>query len=280
MDMDYNLYKIFLSVASNLSFSKASEEIFLTQSAISQSIQKLEKILKHNLFIREGKRIILSDKGKQLFSYLKNGEHFFKTAYSHLEQEQLNKKVISIACPNTMTKYFLVPLMLKYKKKFPEISFNIYGHSEAKNKIATVENNQNDFAIIEEIDSNLSSNLKSKFFNSITYKLMYNPEFFNFDENTKIEDVFNNHILLQTIGTQARSYFDHVSSSIYPQSFSEFKYSDPLIEAVEYGLGVGFAPIEYIGKRNIKTLDLIFKKVNLLVVYKNYNEELVNSFLE
>lgn len=45
-DIDLNLYKIFLSVAKNKSFSKAAEELFVTQPAISHAISNLEKKLK------------------------------------------------------------------------------------------------------------------------------------------------------------------------------------------------------------------------------------------
>lgn len=56
MIIDYNLYKIFLAVAQNGSFTKAANGLFITQSAVSQAIAKLETILNTALFVREGRR--------------------------------------------------------------------------------------------------------------------------------------------------------------------------------------------------------------------------------
>lgn len=51
MDINYELYKVFYYVASTLSFSEASKQLFISQSAVSQSIKALEKKLDQTLFI-------------------------------------------------------------------------------------------------------------------------------------------------------------------------------------------------------------------------------------
>ena len=55
MDINLELYKVFYYVATTLSFSEASRELFISQSAVSQSIKTLEKKLNHTLFIRSKK---------------------------------------------------------------------------------------------------------------------------------------------------------------------------------------------------------------------------------
>ena len=55
MDINYELYKVFYYVASTLSFSEASKQLFISQSAVSQSIKALEKKLDQTLFIRSTK---------------------------------------------------------------------------------------------------------------------------------------------------------------------------------------------------------------------------------
>ena len=51
MDINLELYKVFYYVATTLSFSEASRQLFISQSAVSQSIKTLEKKLNHPLFI-------------------------------------------------------------------------------------------------------------------------------------------------------------------------------------------------------------------------------------
>ena len=58
MDINYELYKVFYHVASSLSFSEASKQLFISQSAVSQSIKTLEKKIGQPLFIRSTKRSV------------------------------------------------------------------------------------------------------------------------------------------------------------------------------------------------------------------------------
>ena len=52
MDINYELYKVFYFVAKTLSFSEASKCLYISQSAVSQSVKVLEKKLGQTLFIR------------------------------------------------------------------------------------------------------------------------------------------------------------------------------------------------------------------------------------
>ena len=50
MDINYELYKVFYHVATTLNFSEASKQLFISQSAVSQSIKTLErKLIRHSL---------------------------------------------------------------------------------------------------------------------------------------------------------------------------------------------------------------------------------------
>ena len=65
MDINYELYKVFYYVASSLSFSEAAKQLFISQSAVSQSIKVLEKKLNTSLFVRSTKKVQLTpEKGK------------------------------------------------------------------------------------------------------------------------------------------------------------------------------------------------------------------------
>ena len=64
MDINYELYKVFYYVAKTLSFSDASKRLFISQSAVSQSIKALEKKLNQHLFIRSTKRVKLTPEAR------------------------------------------------------------------------------------------------------------------------------------------------------------------------------------------------------------------------
>jgi len=70
MDINYELYKVFYHVASTLSFSEASKQLFISQSAVSQSIKTLERKLDQVLFIRSTKKVQLTPEGEILLRHI------------------------------------------------------------------------------------------------------------------------------------------------------------------------------------------------------------------
>ena len=69
--MDFRL-KVFYTVANRLSFTKASNELFITQPAVSKHIQELEEYYKIKLFDRNSSKITLTVAGDVLLKHTKN----------------------------------------------------------------------------------------------------------------------------------------------------------------------------------------------------------------
>lgn len=65
---DFRL-RVFSSVAKNLSFTKASQELFISQPAITKHIQELETMYQTRLFERMGNKILLTDAGRLLLEH-------------------------------------------------------------------------------------------------------------------------------------------------------------------------------------------------------------------
>ena len=72
MNVDLELYRIFYVVAKSKNMTRASEELFISQPAISQSIKKLESELGGTLFLRSNKGMELTEEGKMFYSYIKD----------------------------------------------------------------------------------------------------------------------------------------------------------------------------------------------------------------
>lgn len=71
MDINLELYKCFYYVATTLSFSEASRQLFISQSAVSQGIKSLEKKLGRELFFRSTKKVTLTPNGEILLQHVK-----------------------------------------------------------------------------------------------------------------------------------------------------------------------------------------------------------------
>ena len=80
MSIDFELYRIFYIVAECESITKASNELFISQPAVTKQIKKLEELLGCDLFIRTKKGLILTDSGKMIYSDIKNAIKSFELA--------------------------------------------------------------------------------------------------------------------------------------------------------------------------------------------------------
>ena len=110
MDINYELYKVFYFVAKTLSFSEASKCLYISQSAVSQSVKVLEKKLGQTLFIRSTKRVQLTPEGDILFKHIEPAMNLIHKGETQLlEANTLNGGQLRIAASDTICRYFLVP---------------------------------------------------------------------------------------------------------------------------------------------------------------------------
>ncbi len=120
--MDFRL-KVFRSVALNLSFTRASQELFISQPAISKHIQELEAEFQVSLFNRMGNKISLTKAGQLL---LDRCEDIFDN-YKRLDYEMnsLRKKYsgeLRIGASTTIAQYLLPTYLAKFITAYPDIS--------------------------------------------------------------------------------------------------------------------------------------------------------------
>ena len=107
-DINLNLYKIFYEVALSESISDASKKLFITQSAVSKAIKKLEEDLNTNLFYRNSKGVKLTDKGTELLFYVEEAFNSLITAErTMVESKALNKGKISIGVPSQIGSFYI-----------------------------------------------------------------------------------------------------------------------------------------------------------------------------
>ncbi|WP_054860034.1 LysR substrate-binding domain-containing protein [Gracilibacillus sp. JCM 18860] len=122
-----DLYRIFHVVSRNKSFSKAAEELYMTQSAVSQSISKLEKELDIKLFNRTSKGVVLTSEGELLHDHVDSALSMIHVA----EDKMLEFKTLKtggelrIGVGDTISRYFLLPYLEDFHARYPGIKLNI-----------------------------------------------------------------------------------------------------------------------------------------------------------
>mgnify|MGYP001633181924 FL=1 len=80
MNINLEYYKIFYEVAKEQNITKASENLNISQPAISKTIKLLEEKLGGTLFVRTKKGVILTEEGKEFYSYITKAMEYINSA--------------------------------------------------------------------------------------------------------------------------------------------------------------------------------------------------------
>jgi DNA-binding transcriptional LysR family regulator len=124
--MDLQQLKGFLAVAKHSSFSKASEELYRTQPAISKQIRALEESLETKLFHRLGRRIQLTDAGEILYRHAVRVFQVLNEARETIsELKGLQKGHLRIAAASTVGTYMLPRALGRFKRRYPGIDISL-----------------------------------------------------------------------------------------------------------------------------------------------------------
>jgi len=124
--LSLNEINIFVAVAETGSFSQTARNLHLSQPAISQAIQSLEKRLSTELFHRQGRRIRLSDAGHRLLPVARD----LLTTAQHFEDsvEQTRGIVagcITMGCGTASGKYLMPQVIQGFQKTYPHVRIDI-----------------------------------------------------------------------------------------------------------------------------------------------------------
>ena len=187
MNVDLELYRVFYIVAKNKHMTKASEELHISQPAISQSIKKLEEQLGGTLFLRSNKGMELTEEGKMFYEYVKGALELINNAENDFTSfKELSKGEVKIGCSTTLTKLILIDALKDFHNEYPNININIT-NDLTNNLINDLKLGKLDFVIFNE--SNVKeNNLYLEKIKELKQGFIYNPKFYN-DEINSFEEL-------------------------------------------------------------------------------------------
>ncbi|WP_300700779.1 LysR family transcriptional regulator [Bacteroides sp.] len=136
---DFRL-KVFQSVAKNLSFTKASQDLFVSQPAITKHIQELETTYQTRLFDRQGSKIYLTESGKLLLEHCERIlEDYKRLEYEmHLLHNEYTGE-LKLGASTTIAQYVLPPMLASFISKFPQVSLSLMNGNSREIEIALQE---------------------------------------------------------------------------------------------------------------------------------------------
>mgnify|MGYP005841246355 CR=1 FL=1 len=126
MDINLELYKVFYHVVRSGSISRASQELFISQPAVSQSVKQLEAKLGGQLFFRTPKGITLTPEGEVLYRYIEQGYNMILLAENKFSEViSLDSGEIRIGASDMTLKYYLLPHLEEFHKKYPKVRIKV-----------------------------------------------------------------------------------------------------------------------------------------------------------
>lgn len=232
--------RIFEVAATTLSFSRTAEQIFLTQPAVSMQIKLLEEDVGTPLFLREGKKLLLTEAGRELLRHariilgqLKQAEEALATLGGSL-RGQLHLGVVSTA------HYFAPQLLAAFRKLYPGVTLKLT--VELRDRILSMLNDyQIDLAIAgyppseSEIEAEAFARHPHCIVAAVDHPLVG-------QRSIAWQALREEPFIFREVGSATRQFLEHLlqSQSVQVNVTMELSGNETIKQAVMCGMGISF----------------------------------------
>ncbi|MDY3888734.1 MAG: LysR family transcriptional regulator [Agathobacter sp.] len=265
MDINYELYKVFYYVASSLSFSEASKKLFISQSAVSQSIKTLEKKLDQPLFIRSTKKVQLTPAGQVLFKHIEPAMNLIARGENQLlDSTTLGLGQLHIGASDTICRYFLVPYLKEFHKTYPNVPIKVTNATSIQ-CVDLLEQGKVDMIITNFPNGYLNHSYIRKTVADFSDVFIANPNYFHLKQKQISYQELNQYPIMMldrhsTTSEFLRNVFLQHQLELVPEI--ELSSNDLLLDLAKIGLGIAFVP-DYCVPANTKDLFILDMKEKL-----------------
>ena len=265
MDINYELYKVFYYVATTLSFSEAASQLYISQSAVSQSIKTLEKKLDQTLFIRSTKRVQLTPEGEILLRHIEPAINLIKRGEANLTEANTSGGQLRIGANDTVCRYFLVPYLEKFHKEFPNAHINVINATSIR-CTELLEAGQVDLIVVNSPNPYLGNHAVMKEIHSFKDVFAANDNFKELrGQKLSLKQLLEYPILMlerkTTTSEFLHSLFQREQLDLVPEI--ELASNDLLIDLAKIGLGIAFVPDYCLTDKNAENLFIVETKKEL-----------------
>lgn len=286
--MELRHLKYFLAVAEELNFTKASEKLFISQPPLSRQIIELEKELQARLFIRNNKKVELTEAGKYF-------EKEIKTLFQNLEKiSEKTKKIaanisgeFSIAYIGSIYSSEISDLIKYLRTQFTYVNFKLFEISTTK-QIEALEKGKIDLGIIRSPVK--SPQIKSQLWFRDGFSVVYNKKITRINSEKEVPDLKN-----ETFVFFNKDYAPHYHEVLLelcafydfaPKIVHESNNINSIVQLVKNGLGISIVPSTVAKNNHDSEIGFIeLKKVNLftdvsLITSKDDHSEITKAAVD
>lgn len=247
MNINFELYRVFYTVANTKNITKAAKELHISQPAVSKQIKTLESQLGGELFIRTKRGVILSTNGQIIYNYIKQGMNCFETAelqFSNLKK--LENGTLRIGVSTTLARLFLLKYLEKFHQEYPNIAIQIFTDPSITLRKKLKDGSLDILIAKEELIED--SDLEIKKLGTLHHTFIAGNSYLELKNKTiSLEELNEYPLLLPKTPSTTRNIFDRFckTNHVIITSKLEIASSSLLEDFVKIGLGIGLVTKEY-----------------------------------
>ncbi|MCP4010373.1 MAG: LysR family transcriptional regulator, partial [Proteobacteria bacterium] len=252
--------QVFASVAKHLSYTRAAEELHLTQPAVSMQIKQLEKSVGLNLFEQIGKKIYLTEAGNVVLEHAISITSKLKSIENDLEQlKGIDGGRLTVCIASTVN-YFATRLISRFSQAYPSVQISL-DVTNRHDLLKRLETNEPDLVLMGRPPS--SADLTSTAFMDNPLVIIANPHHpLAGKAKIPIKRLAGEKFVLREQGSGTRSAMEDIfkKHQVEPKIGTQLSGNESIKQAVEAGLGlalVSFHTVDLELKANrLTTLDV------------------------
>jgi DNA-binding transcriptional LysR family regulator len=265
-NINFELYKVFYYVAKNRNLSKAANELFISQPAVTQSIKKLEDEIGFKLFYRTKSGMNLTKDGELLYDFLKIPIESLTSGKKYLMDETSDNSItIRIGSGATLIRFSLLPVLKSFEKDFPNVKFEIV-QGITNELIEMLDNDLLDIVLLS-INGKHKNDKRILIIEEAQDVFCYKKDAFNFSNKVfSMEEINQLPLLLQSKLSTSRKFLDNLASNYHVVLESRYNIASYglVLDFLKEGLGVGFVNYNHV-KDDIKKGSLVVLKTNFSI---------------
>ncbi|MBQ7924572.1 MAG: LysR family transcriptional regulator [Clostridia bacterium] len=251
--VNLDLYRVFYTVAKSGSLTKAAEELYISQPAVSRSIKQLETQLGVTLFTRTHRGMQLSaNGGKLIFNEVEKALNLLGDAENRISEMKTSATgTIRIGASDTIFEYFLADKIVEFHERFPAVKFELLADF-TPDTIEKLKAEKCDVAFVNlpiESDSELNLYGNCMRLNDIFIASEKFAELKN--EGVTLETLKKYPLILMEGNTVSRKSLDNFFQSVGLEMTPSIEVGswDLMKRLVTRGMGIGVIPREYVTQR-------------------------------
>jgi DNA-binding transcriptional LysR family regulator len=242
MNVTFRQLKVFESVARLLSFTQAAQELHLSQPAVSMQIKQLEDSAGLPLFEQLGKKVYLTEAGREMYHYCRTIAAELEEAEDVLEQlKGIQRGHLDIAVASTAN-YFATRLLAAFAKQHEGVTFSL-DVTNRESLLRQLENNDKDLVIMGRPPANMPLELEAFMENPLV--VIAPPDHPLAGKKVSLKQLQQESFVVREAGSGTRiameRFFNEHGVSL--QTGMEMTSNEAIKQSVEAGLGLGIVSI-------------------------------------